>query len=524
MRFKKEFIIGLDIGSSSVKMVKLAMKGESVHIKAAQSEEIVQVDDEASKERATLLALKKIIAKSHLQDSEVIVGLNCPRTTIKKVVVPQMPKDELAEGIRLESKNYFPFPVEGAHLDYNIMGEIEDQGVKKYELIVATCPKDTIDKSLSLLGKAGIKPASLVPACYGLKRLVETVLTGKDEVRCLVDIGNSQSELIIFKGEDLIFSRTIPISGQDFTKSMMAILSSEKGRVQLTFDEAERIKREIGIPREGETKMVGEKINTSQILSMLRSPLSQLVNEIDRCLHYYREETGRENVGSIVLTGRGSALKGLPSFLSEELGMEVRLARVPEGVKVEDGGMDFKEKPFEYAVALGAAVSTKDRINLLPIEIKEQTSRTLKRAAILSIAVGAALILTFIYIGMKIQLANYRKKIPVAEMEFASLSPQLKEAEMQYLANLALSKEPYWEDVFKELSNITPEDIYLNEIHMEDESIVVKGIVVSEEKEKLLSGFIFALEKGIFKNVRLVKTEEVTKAENEFELKFWVDG
>ena len=100
-------------------------------------------------------------------------------------------------------------------------------------------------------------------------------------------------------------------------------------------------------------------------------------------------------------------------------------------------------------------------------------------------------------------------------MEYSSLRPQLSQVKAQSL----LADEPYWEDIFKELSIIIPADIYLTEFSLQNKTIIMKGVVVSGEREESLSNFILALEKGLFKNVKLVTTKETReRAANEFEL------
>ena len=522
--FKKDSIIGLDIGSSSVRLVQFVVRPDGLHLAKAAIEEIAQVDDQALSDKVAVIALRKVLRGVELKRSKVIVGINCPKTTIKRVTAPYMPKAELQEGIRLEAKSYFPFSIENSLLDYEIVKEIIENGVRKYELLVATSPFDTVNRYLSILNKVGIKPSMLTPACYALQKLMDTASPKKEDIGCLVDIGNRMSEIVIFEGKNLVFSRTIPVAGEDFTKALTSVLATEKGKTQLSMQEAEKIKREVGIPRQGDTNMIDGKISSIQVLSMLRSPLQQLVSEIDRCFDYYREESAGKSINSIRLLGRGASIKGLPELLTEELGIEAAIAKPAQDIKILQEAKEYTERPADFGIALGVALGGDKGINLLPPEIKQETQRMLKRAVVMTLGVTFVLVAIFVYIGMRIQLGNLNKKIPVARMEFASLIPQLNEAEMHHLASTALSGEPYWDDIFIELSNLIPEDIYLTQISMKDKSIRLEGIVSSKEKEKLLSDFIFTLEKGIFSNVRLVMTKQLKgKDANTFELKCWVD-
>ncbi len=537
--FKKDYIVGLDIGSSSLKLVEFMKKEDGLHLVKACLEEIVPAKDESFRRKEILPALKKILREVDTKKSKFIININCPETAVRTITVPRMPKGELRDCIKLEAKNYFPFPIDEALLDYEISGDIVENGVKKYQVVVATTPGKTVDEYLSLLKKAGIKPGAFVPIPYTLQKSAQALYSKGDKivpvkhplsngVNCFVELGYYHTELVILKGRDLLLSRKIPVAGSDLTKAMTAVLVSDRGRTELTLEEAEKIKREVGIPGGDECKVIDDKISTTQILPMVRAPLEQLVSEIDRCFDYYREETGDRRIDSLMLLGGGAALRGISKFLSEGLGIEVTIGDPLAGLKTDTAAIGdpftYETVAYRLGPAIGAALSRGKGINLLPSEIKDVKKRIFIRTTVEIVVVAVILILEFVYIGMRTQLSNYQKKIDVARHELSNLQPPLERIATQNSANNILAEEPYWEDIFKELSNITPGDVYITELDMENKSIKVKGVIFSEEREEALSGFIFALEKGIFKNVKLVTTKEVEgKKANEYELRCWVD-
>jgi Tfp pilus assembly protein PilN len=244
---------------------------------------------------------------------------------------------------------------------------------------------------------------------------------------------------------------------------------------------------------------------------MLRSPLEHLIAEIERCFDYYREESAGARVDSLVLLGGASILGGLPGFLSRELGIQVKLGNPLEGSKAE------VSNPQQFSIAVGAALSEGKGINLLPPEIKEVTRRTFKRTAIEVTVVCAILLSAFLYTGMKISVNNYQKRIAVTQKELASLKPQMQQVEMVAL----LSSEPYWEGVFKELSNIVPPGIYLTRLKMENNVLYLSGVSEGQDADKTISDLIHGLEKGLFMQVRLVSSRGAQgKSAKEFELTF----
>lgn len=521
---KKNFIIGLDIGSSSVKIAQFQSREDGLHLVRAELRDINYTDDGA-REKETLSALRHLLRGVDIKKSKIIVAINCPQTAVKKVAAPYMPKSELRQGIMLEAKNYFPFPIDDTFLDFEILGDLVEKGVRKYEVLVAVSPKKTVENYLSLLGRAGIKPSSFVPYPYVFQKLAEQLHFKEDQVHYFLIIGRSNSDLVVVKGDNLVFSRKIPVTGNDFTKAMTGVLVSDRGKTELSMEEAEKIKREIGIPREDESKIVDNKISTTQILSMLRAPLEQLVSEIQRCFDYYREEGRGGTVDSLILFGGGASLGGIIEFLSKELNIEVRLGDVLESLKIDDRAVADKGKiSYRLGLAVGAALTGRKGVNLLPPEIKEETKRVIKRGTLEGAATAIILILALTYIGMRIQLNNFQKRISVARLELSSLQDQLKKAEEEILANKILSDEPQWEDLFKEVSNLIPDTVHITNFKMDNSIITMKGIVAAEGGDQILAEFILTLEKGIFDNVKLVESKDLSeKAGIEFELKCWVD-
>ncbi|MCX5699524.1 MAG: type IV pilus assembly protein PilM [Candidatus Omnitrophica bacterium] len=516
--FKKDFIIGLDIGTSSIKLAQFLKKEDGLYLVKADLREIKQSEDSSLREQEIVFALKDLFRGIDIKKSKVIAVINCPKTAIKIIKAPYMPRAELRDGLNLEAKNYFPFPIDDSFLDYEILGDVVEKGNRKYEIAVSVSPKPTVKKYLLLLGKAGIKPASFIPSSYALQKAVGD-LSAEDKALVFVDIGKLHTELIIYRGRYLLFSRKIPVALDEFTKAMTGALVSGRGRIELTFDEAEKIKQETGIPAEAESRIIEDKISTTQVLSMLRAPLEQLVSEIERCFDYYREESAGGKIDSLVLFGGGASLGGLIKYLSEGLGIEVKLGDTFEKLRLEGNAVFQRDKVLSrLELAVGAAQSVGKGINLLPAEIKEETKRAFKRSGLEAAVVGGALVL--FYIGMSIQLNNFQKKISASKLELASLEPQLKQAAIFRL----LAKEPYWDDVFKELSNIITSNIYLTELSMENNLIRMRGIVNSPEPEESVANFILTLERGLFKSVKLITTKEITgKAANEFEITCWLD-
>ncbi len=522
--FKKDHVIGLDVGSSAVKMALFKEAEDGLILVKAEIKELAGYTDEASFEKEAVSALRYLLRGIDIKKSRTIASVNCPSTAIKKIVAPYMPKAELAQGIALEAKNYFPFSIDDSTIDFEILGDIVDNGIRKYDLLVAVCPINTVQKSLSILEKAGVRPSSFVTSSYALGKVAG--YSGKEEeLKCFIDIGSSHTEFIIYKDRSLVFTRKIPICGEDFTRSMTGALVSDRGRIQLTFDEAEKIKKEIGLPAENDTRLIDDKIPAIQILSMLRSPAENFANEISRCLDYYREESKGARVDNIVLFGGGASLTGLTKFISDSLGMPVRIGDPLDGLKAEKGALVDRDKnAHRLELAIGASLSDPNGINLLPSEIKDEIQRTVKRGTLEVVVTALVITSVLLLVGMNIKIGNFKKRIQTAQLELASLGPQIKEAQARQVADMVLVNEPYWEDVFKELGSLVPKEIKIESLKVENKIIDMKGVVASADGQQMLGSFILSLETGLFNNVKLIESKNLADGSGvEFEIKCWID-
>lgn len=523
--FKKDYVIGLDIGSSTVKTALFKETENGLHLVKSGFKELEQYSDDISFEKEAVSALHYLLKGIDTKRAKIIASINCSSTAIKKVVAPYMPKTELKEGIALEAKNYFPFSIDDSILDFEILGDIVDQGIRKYDLLVAVSPMATVRKSLSILEKAGIRPHSFVNSSYALGNVAK--YAGKeDDLKCFIDIGSSHTEFIIYKGHSLIFTRKIPICGNDFTKSMTGALISDKGRMQLTFAEAEKIKKEVGIPDDNTSDLINDKIPAIQILSMLRSPSENFANEISRCLDYYREESRGVRIDNIVLFGGGASLKGLTKFISDLLGMPVRIGDPLDELKTEKGADNERARTaHRVELAIGAGLSDANGINLLPAEMKNEIQRTVRRGTLEVVVTTIVIVTALLIVGMNIKIGNFKKRIQVAQLELASLGPQINQAEARQVADMVLVNEPYWEDVFNELGSLIPKEIKIENLKAEDKIIEIKGIVNSPDGQEILNRFILTLENGLFNSVKLVESKNLAEdSVLEFELKCWVDS
>ncbi|MDP3786037.1 MAG: type IV pilus assembly protein PilM [Candidatus Omnitrophota bacterium] len=520
---QKNIYIGIDIGTSTIKAVEIeaGLAGELTLRKANM---VLRSE-----------GIKKALSGMSSKGAKVIGIINCPTICLRYLTVPMMPGKELSEAIKWEAKDKIPFPLEEASMDYNIQEEIEEAGVKKLRIKFAALPTQVINDMMALLREAGIEPISLMEPPLAVECLARHLNLNKEEAVAIIDIGSEFTEINIVKHDSLKFYRKINSAGAAITKAMTSALVSEQGRVELSAEDAEKIKIKYGIPKEATADLIEGKISASQLISLIRPAIERLLQEIERSFEYYREESEGDKVKSVVLFGGSAQLKGLAGFLQESLGVSVSVGDPLKGISVRKGAIDSPESvTHRLANAVGAALSEGKGINLLPIELKQKTVRTFEHAAIESVAAAVIVGLVLTLIGMRIQLAGYEKKINAGNLELKAMLPQLEvvlnyerlkseASQRRELTESLLSETPPWNEVFRELSNKIPKEAVLTEIKMENNELLLKGEIAGTPKnrEELLSILIAALEGGVFRQISLVnaKMGEGENARSEFEIK-----
>jgi len=228
------------------------------------------------------------------------------------------------------------------------------------------------------------------------------------------------------------------------------------------------------------------------------------------------------------LLGGGSNLKNLAENLNENMGIPVQIGNPVAAFALGESSLrdDELETTNRFASALGAALIRPDDINLLPVEIKQQTRLLIKRSSIKALVTAVFVILVLVYAGMRIRLGTYDKRIATAELELKALSPGIEELSKQAFIVNILNGRVYWSDVLKEISNRIPELVYQTEINVKEKTLTLKGEIKSPAlvREQVLTGFMRSLEKGIFKEVKLVTTKDSSEENlNTFELKLKIE-
>jgi cell division ATPase FtsA len=322
---------------------------------------------------------------------------------------------------------------------------------------------------------------NLLPYCF--ENLSEKKSTA------LLDIGANTSLLNFYRGRNLVFSREIPIGGEHITHAMAKPINSPSGAMNVSPEEAEKLKRNIGIPLQDEAKVEFltdyGPLKGEQLSALLRPTLERLVMEINRTVSYYIKTFKPENpIDEIYLTGGSSRLRNIEKFLLYNLeGVQkvepLNIVRTVKGWA--DSGVFKQELMMEQAmphlaVAFGLCLGSGGKVNLIPAKEKLEQKAVLLSTA-LRIGFPLILLLSLIFYALnygnalKYKILSNNLDSVMSRLEFSASQVKeyngMKESLQQrkQLLETAKGKQPDWLGVFKELSHITPPGVILQKVY-----------------------------------------------------------
>jgi type IV pilus assembly protein PilM len=341
----KTSMVGVDIGSSSVKAVELQGKGSDLQLlnlgfETLQADSVV--DGQIMELNAVSSAISAIFNEHKIKTTKVAAGVNGHSVIVKNIVLPQMSEDELQESFAWHAEEHIPFDISDVNLDYHVMNR-SDEAI---HVLLAACKRDKVANLKQAIQLAGKQPSIVDVDAFALQNCYELNYDPQPgHVVALLNIGASTTNINILNGVRSVFTRDATFGGNQYT----SLLQKELG---LTFDQAEAVKRGMPMPEGIEQRDISPILDTvSDILAL----------EIQKTMDFYRAtvEEGESAVEKILVSGGGSKLKGLVEFLSRRFEVPVELFDPFRKIKVDSRSFDpeyMREIVPEMAIAVGLAL------------------------------------------------------------------------------------------------------------------------------------------------------------------------
>jgi type IV pilus assembly protein PilM len=344
---KKKSVAGLDVGSSSIKMVKLEGKMNSLNLVGLGYENLPDntiVDGQIMELNTVSEVIQNVCTNHQINCTQVVTGVSGHSVIIKNIVLPPMSREELEESIDWHAEEHIPYDLADVSLDYQVTSENADATT----VLIAACKRERIDNLKQAIQLSGRQPVVIDVDTFALQNCYEINYQPDDsQVVTLLNIGASTMNVNIVKGTRSLFTRDITVGGSQFTDVLQRNLG-------LSFQEAEAVKRGVFD--------AAENIEEKAIEPLMNNVTEMVAMEIQKTFDFYRatnEEGENVQVQKILISGGGSKLTGLAEDLSARLELPVEVLDPFRSIKVDTRKFDpdyLSEIMPEMAVAVGLAV------------------------------------------------------------------------------------------------------------------------------------------------------------------------
>ena len=375
MFFGKKVTVGLDIGSSMVKVVQLRRVGKGIELekfamepiftgrdKKAAGTDVKQLKIEAAKRAIEIAGISAKFSVSSVSGESIIV---------RYIQLPDMPENELKNALKWEAEEYIPFRIDEVNLDSVILGKVEGES-GKVDVLLVSAKKDLITEHLNIIREIGLTPQIVDVDSFAFLNCYEMNHSpAATDVVALVNIGAEVTNINIYMNGNSRFSRDISLAGDTITNAIVT-------KMDMDFIKAENMKISVGAPGEQpaqakpqETggiiasirgtvdKITGEEIGydsqeaTAQ--KIIRNNLQNLLSEISRSIQFFENQAAGRTVQKVILGGGSSKMKNIIPFFSKELGLPVEIIDPLRRITVKDsliGGVTAAQEHLGVGIGL----------------------------------------------------------------------------------------------------------------------------------------------------------------------------
>ncbi len=336
--FGRKDITGIDIGSGSIKVVRIAGGGKPRLLAAG----LVELSLDPLKAAVVAADLKYLLSGKKFRGKDNVTLMPGKDLTIRSLTLPKMPQAELREAVRWESKRHISYPLDAALVEFLVVGEKREGLADKYDILMVAAERGTVVERLTPFREAGIAVSAVDANPLALRNSLRLREKGDETNTLVVDIGAGKTEMDIFKGGALRFSRCLETGGRDITRAV-----SERLGVGLEDAEAAKHKADLLSSPEDD-----------HLVAAVRGALDGVLLEIRRSVDYYKATFREKGIDRMILTGGVSLMSGIKDYFSLSFEWPIELDDPFAGLVYKKKVMGEGLRPLSprFSAAVGLAL------------------------------------------------------------------------------------------------------------------------------------------------------------------------
>jgi type IV pilus assembly protein PilM len=358
--------IAVDIGTSSIRMMQLGRNAGRVEVVACAQRHLGEAaQDDPQEYRRQVIETVRELHRSHaFKGRRAITSLSCSQIELRSIRVPHMPERELREAVKWEASERLGFDVTPDRLGYLHAGQVRQGAETQDEVILVGVRPETIQEHLAIAGEIGLFVEHVDFEPLAVFRVFERYLRRRGDesnVSVVVDIGNSSTRVIVARGRQVVFIKSIDIGGRMLTEAVSRSLN-------LSFKEAHDLRMLImrDEPRPG-GETVSDNVNWT-LHDALRAQAEALGREIALCLRYCAVTFRGLRADKVHVVGGQAYDPALLSLLGQHLNVECVVGEPLRGIDVSRGSFAGNRRGSLVEWAACAGMAMRDQKILEPLE------------------------------------------------------------------------------------------------------------------------------------------------------------
>ncbi len=310
---KKPIILGLDISSTSVKLLELVADDDNYRVQSLAVEPLPDnavVDKSIHDVEAVGNTIQKAVKRSGTKAKNAAVAVAGSAVITKIITMPAgLDENELEVQIEMEADQYIPYPLEEINLDFEVLGPTEDNP-ETVDILLAASRSENIELRSAALSLGGLTPKIVDVEAYTIEnssKLINTQVindqadnaSAETTTIAIIDIGATMTSLNVVENNRLIYTREQSFGGKQLTEEIMR-------RYGLAYDEAGRLKKEGGLP-------------DNYIPEVLEPFKETIAQQVRRFLQFFYTSGQHNSVSLIALAGGCASIPGIDELVENEL-------------------------------------------------------------------------------------------------------------------------------------------------------------------------------------------------------------
>jgi len=311
---KSNILLGLDISSTSVKLLELSQSNDKYKVESYAVEPLPQnavVEKNISDVEGVGEAIKRVLSRSKSSQKTAAVAVAGSAVITKTIQMDaELSDDDMENQITVEADQYIPYPLDEVAIDFEVLG-LSEGNPEQVEVLLAACRRENVEMREAALDIGNLKPGVVDIEANAMKRAFDLVKSqlgnnADDLVVAVVDIGATMTTLSVLADDKAIYTREQLFGGKQLTEEIQR-------RYSLSFEEAGLAKKQGGLPDDYEEEV-------------LRPFKEAVLQQVTRSLQFFFSSSRYDDVDFVVLAGGTASISGLAEMIENKLGTHTVIA------------------------------------------------------------------------------------------------------------------------------------------------------------------------------------------------------